>query len=74
MGEHMRAVRLTGRQSPPEVCDVLVPARGPIARAGSIRLEVEQVPLSDVEAAYGRLERGEVRGRVVAVPDQGAAA
>jgi propanol-preferring alcohol dehydrogenase len=45
-----------------------------LARAGSIRLEVEQVPLSDVVAAYGRLERGEVRGRVVAVPDRGVAA
>jgi alcohol dehydrogenase, propanol-preferring len=45
-----------------------------LARAGGIRLEVEPVPLSGVVAAYGRLERGEVRGRVVAVPDEGAAA
>jgi alcohol dehydrogenase, propanol-preferring len=45
-----------------------------LAHAGGIRLEVERVPLSDVVAAYGRLERGEVRGRVVAVPDEGAAA
>jgi propanol-preferring alcohol dehydrogenase len=45
-----------------------------LARAGSIRLEVEPVPLSDVVAAYGRLERGEVHGRVVAVPDGGDAA
>jgi propanol-preferring alcohol dehydrogenase len=44
-----------------------------LARAGVIALEVEQVPLSDVVAAYGRLERGEVRGRVVAVPDGGEA-
>ena len=40
-----------------------------LARAGAIRLDVERVGLSDVVAAYGRLERGEVRGRVVAVPD-----
>jgi propanol-preferring alcohol dehydrogenase len=41
-----------------------------LARAGSIRLEVEPVPLSEAVTAYARLERGEVRGRVVAVPDQ----
>jgi propanol-preferring alcohol dehydrogenase len=40
-----------------------------LARSGAIRLDVERVRLSDVVAAYGRLERGEVRGRVVAVPD-----
>jgi alcohol dehydrogenase, propanol-preferring len=40
-----------------------------LARAGAIRLDVERVRLSDVVAAYGRLERGDVRGRVVAVPD-----
>jgi propanol-preferring alcohol dehydrogenase len=45
-----------------------------LARAGVIALEAEPVPLSDVVAAYGRLERGEVRGRVVAVPDRGVAA
>jgi propanol-preferring alcohol dehydrogenase len=44
-----------------------------LARAGVIELEVERVPLTDVVAAYGRLERGEVRGRVVAVPDGGEA-
>ena len=44
-----------------------------LARAGSIRLEVEPVPLSEAVTAYARLERGEVRGRVVAVPDQGVA-
>jgi propanol-preferring alcohol dehydrogenase len=43
-----------------------------LARAGRVRLEVERVPLADIVAAYGRLERGEVRGRLVAVPDQGA--
>jgi propanol-preferring alcohol dehydrogenase len=45
-----------------------------LARAGKIHLDIEQVPLSDVVSAYGRLERGEVRGRVVAVPDRGVAA
>jgi propanol-preferring alcohol dehydrogenase len=45
-----------------------------LARAGAIHVDVERVGLSDVVAAYGRLERGEVRGRVVAVPDRGASA
>jgi propanol-preferring alcohol dehydrogenase len=45
-----------------------------LARAGEIELEIERVPLSDAVAAYGRLERGEVRGRVVAVPDDGGPA
>ena len=40
-----------------------------LARAGVIELEVETVALSDVVAAYERLERGDVRGRVVAVPE-----
>jgi alcohol dehydrogenase, propanol-preferring len=40
-----------------------------LARAGVIDLEVEPVALDDVVDAYGRLERGEVRGRVVAVPE-----
>jgi propanol-preferring alcohol dehydrogenase len=44
-----------------------------LARAGAIRIEVERVPLPDVVAAYGRLERGEARGRIVAVPDGGGA-
>ena len=39
-----------------------------LARAGRIELEVEPVALPDVVAAYRRLERGEVRGRLVAVP------
>jgi propanol-preferring alcohol dehydrogenase len=39
-----------------------------LARAGAITIEVEQVTLEDVPAAYERLEAGEVRGRVVAVP------
>jgi alcohol dehydrogenase, propanol-preferring len=41
-----------------------------LARAGHIELEVERVALPDVVGAYGRLERGEVRGRLVAVPEQ----
>jgi propanol-preferring alcohol dehydrogenase len=45
-----------------------------LARAGVIELEVERVPLSDVVTAYERLERGEVRGRVVAAPNGGNAA
>jgi alcohol dehydrogenase, propanol-preferring len=40
-----------------------------LARAGIIDLEVEPVALSDVVDAYERLERGDVRGRVVAVPE-----
>ncbi|HEX6023255.1 MAG TPA: NAD(P)-dependent alcohol dehydrogenase [Solirubrobacter sp.] len=39
-----------------------------LARAGTIELEVEAVPLEDVPAAYERLAAGQVRGRVVAVP------
>jgi propanol-preferring alcohol dehydrogenase len=41
-----------------------------IARRGDLRLEVERVALSDVPAAYQRLRAGQIRGRVVAVPDQ----
>jgi propanol-preferring alcohol dehydrogenase len=40
-----------------------------LARAGIIDLEVERVALTDVVDAYERLERGDVRGRVVAVPE-----
>ena len=40
-----------------------------LARDGRIHVEVERVGLSDVVAAYTRLERGEVRGRLVATPD-----
>jgi alcohol dehydrogenase, propanol-preferring len=39
-----------------------------LARAGIVDLEVEPVALADAVDAYGRLERGEVHGRVVAVP------
>lgn len=45
-----------------------------LAREGVIRLAVETVPLEAVPAAYERLERGEVRGRVVAAPNGGEAA
>lgn len=39
-----------------------------LAHAGVVEIEVEPVPLSDAAAAYERLEAGQVRGRVVAVP------
>jgi alcohol dehydrogenase, propanol-preferring len=39
-----------------------------LARGGHIAIEVERVDLDDVVEAYARLERGEVNGRVVAVP------
>ena len=41
-----------------------------LARAAAIRIEVERVRLDEVPAAYERLEAGDVRGRVVAVPAQ----
>jgi propanol-preferring alcohol dehydrogenase len=39
-----------------------------LARAGALHIEVERVALEDVPAAYERLEAGDVRGRVVAIP------
>ena len=39
-----------------------------LARAGVLHIEVERVALEDVPAAYERLEAGDVRGRVVAIP------
>ena len=39
-----------------------------LARAGACSIEVERVALDEVPAAYERLEAGDVRGRVVAVP------
>ena len=39
-----------------------------LARSGAVAIEVERVPLETVPAAYERLEAGDVRGRVVAVP------
>ena len=41
-----------------------------LARVAAIRIEVERVRLDEVLAAYERLEAGDVRGRVVAVPAQ----
>ncbi len=39
-----------------------------LAQAGAIHIETERVTLEEVPAAYDRLEAGQVRGRVVAVP------
>jgi alcohol dehydrogenase, propanol-preferring len=39
-----------------------------LARAGVLHIEVERIALDDVPAAYERLEAGDVRGRVVAIP------
>jgi propanol-preferring alcohol dehydrogenase len=39
-----------------------------LARSGAVAIEVERVPLDAVPDAYRRLEAGDVRGRVVAVP------
>ena len=39
-----------------------------LARAGVLHIEVERVALDYVPAAYERLEAGDVRGRVVAIP------
>jgi alcohol dehydrogenase, propanol-preferring len=39
-----------------------------LARAGVVNIEVERVALDEVPDAYRRLEAGNVRGRVVAVP------
>ena len=39
-----------------------------LARAGAVQIEVERVRLDEVPAAYERLEAGDVKGRVVAVP------
>ncbi len=39
-----------------------------LARAGHVSIEVERVALDEVPAAYERLEAGNVRGRVVAIP------
>lgn len=40
-----------------------------LARAGRIRNDVEEFPLSRVEEAYQKLEQGGLRGRAVVVPD-----
>ena len=39
-----------------------------LARAGAIEVHVEHAPLDDGVAAFERLRRGEVEGRVVLVP------
>jgi propanol-preferring alcohol dehydrogenase len=39
-----------------------------LARAGTLDVSVERIRLTDVPATYGRLARGEVTGRAVAVP------
>ena len=39
-----------------------------LAQAGTIGVEVEPIALADVPGAYERLEAGEARGRLVAVP------
>jgi alcohol dehydrogenase, propanol-preferring len=49
-----------------ELADVVA-----LARAGAVHVDVERVPLADVPAAYERLEAGDVRGRLVAVPEAG---
>jgi alcohol dehydrogenase, propanol-preferring len=41
-----------------------------LARHRAVHVEVEPVALSEVPSAYERLEAGEVRGRVVAVPER----
>ena len=42
-----------------------------LARAGVVQIEIERVRLDEVPAAYERLEAGDVKGRVVAVPSEG---
>ena len=45
-----------------------------LARAGAIAIDVERVALEDVPSAYERLEAGDVRGRLVAIPGHGGGA
>ena len=40
-----------------------------LAEAGRIRVDVDLFPLDQVAEAYERMERGELRGRAVVVPD-----
>jgi alcohol dehydrogenase, propanol-preferring len=40
-----------------------------LAERGRVRLDVEHVALEDVGAAYERLADGDVRGRIVALPN-----
>ncbi|MDT0353797.1 NAD(P)-dependent alcohol dehydrogenase [Pseudonocardia charpentierae] len=39
-----------------------------LSRAGLVKAETEVFPLAEVEEAYAKLERGEIRGRAVMVP------
>ncbi|MFF2846105.1 NAD(P)-dependent alcohol dehydrogenase [Streptomyces sp. NPDC058001] len=48
----------------PELAEVVA-----LARSGALHVETEQFPLSSAPEAFGRLRRGEVRGRTVLVPD-----
>lgn len=61
----------------PFECSVVLPSWGTLpelaevvalARSGAIHVEVERVSLEQTVEAYGRLKRGELRGRAVAVP------
>ena len=52
-----------------ELADVVA-----LAQAGAIHVEVERIGLTEVLDAYERLHRGDVRGRLVAVPAQDAPA
>ena len=49
-----------------ELADVVA-----LAHDGAVHIDVERIGLADVPAAYGRLEAGDVRGRLVAVPGAG---
>jgi alcohol dehydrogenase, propanol-preferring len=57
------SVTLTSWGTLPELVEVVA-----LAQSGAIQLEVERVTLDHVIDAYRRLNRGEVKGRVVAVP------
>ncbi|MEU9291124.1 NAD(P)-dependent alcohol dehydrogenase [Streptomyces sp. NPDC048275] len=48
----------------PELAEVIA-----LARSGALHVETETYPLSAATEAFGRLRRGEVRGRAVLVPD-----
>ncbi|MFJ6569550.1 NAD(P)-dependent alcohol dehydrogenase [Streptomyces sp. NPDC091292] len=48
----------------PELAEVVA-----LARSGALHVETEQFPLSEAPEAFARLRRGEVRGRVVLVPE-----
>jgi propanol-preferring alcohol dehydrogenase len=56
-------VRLPSWGTLPELVEVVA-----LARAGAIHTQVEPIGLEQTLNGYARLRRGEVRGRVVAVP------